>query len=371
MPPAAAQRAQVTASQEGEGCVLTLTGTWQLTAPRPAVSIPKGGAWVRPRLDGVDAWDSSLVLWLERARARADELGIQWLDTDLPEALRALAAQKAAAQPLARPATTRHGPLTQVGLASNAMADQAREMTHFVGEVVLGTLAVARNPKKFRMADALWEMQQCGANALPIVSLISFLVGVTLAYTGAIILRQYGGDIYVADLVGLSMVREMGAMMTAVVLAGRTGAAFAAQLANMKANEEVDAYVTFGFSPFDFLVFPRILALGLMMPMLALYANLLGVLGGMLIAMLILNIPPMAYFVEMATTVGLMDITTGLIKATTFGLLVGMAGCFHGLRAEPNAAGVGRAATSAVVMGILLVIVADALYAVVFNALGW
>jgi phospholipid/cholesterol/gamma-HCH transport system permease protein len=244
-------------------------------------------------------------------------------------------------------------------------------MQHFVGESVLGAIGVFRNPLKFRWADCLWQMQQCGAMALPIVGLINFLIGVTLAYTGAIVLRQYGGDIYVADLVGLSMVREMAAMMTAIVLAGRTGAAFAAELANMKANEEVDALETFGLRPFNFLVMPRLTALGLMMPMLALYANALGILGGMLVAMSILHLPPTAYAVEMATIVGLRDISIGMIKAATFGVIVGMSGCFHGLKAEPNAAGVGRAATSAVVTGILLVIVADALFSVIFNALGW
>ena len=139
----------------------------------------------------------------------------------------------------------------------------------------------------------------------------------------------------------------------------------------MKANEEIDALETFGFRPFNFLVLPRLAALALMMPMLAIYANALGIFGGMLVAMGVLNIPPTAYFVEMATIVGIGDIGTGLLKAATFGLIVGMSGCFHGMRAEPNATGVGQAATSAVVTGILLVIVADALYAVVFNILGW
>jgi len=207
--------------------------------------------------------------------------------------------------------------------------------------------------------------------ALPIVSLISFLVGVTLAYTGAIILRQFGGDIWVADLIGLSMTREMGAMMTAIVLAGRTGAAFAAEIGNMKANEEIDALTTLGVSPVDFLVLPRMVALALMMPLLALYSNCLGILGGMLIASSLLSIPPTAYFVEMQTIVDLSDINTGLLKAATFGLIVGMSGCLRGMQADRSAAGVGQAATSAVVTGILLIILADSFYAVLFNALGW
>ena len=206
--------------------------------------------------------------------------------------------------------------------------------------------------------------------ALPIVSLVSLLVGVTLAYTGAIVLRQYGGDIYIADLIGLSMVREMGAVMTAMVLSGRTGAAFAATLGNMKANEEIDALETLGIPAVQFLVMPRILALGVMMPLLALYANALGILGGILVAFGLLGIPPTAFWVEMLTSLDLSDITTGVIKATAFGLIIGLSGCLRGLQADRSASGVGQAATSAVVTSILLIIIADAIFAVVFNALG-
>jgi phospholipid/cholesterol/gamma-HCH transport system permease protein len=214
-------------------------------------------------------------------------------------------------------------------------------------------------------------MQQCGAMALPIVSLISLLTGLIMAYQSAVLMRQFGADIYVADAVGLVMVREMGAMMTAIILAGRTGAAFAATLGNMRAGEEIDALQTLGIRPVDFLVLPRLVALGLMMPLLALYANSLGILGGMLVSRGVLDIPPSAYWVETLTAIDLSDISTGLIKASAFGLLVGLAGCHSGLRAERSAAGVGRATTSAVVMGLLLIIVADALFAVTFNILGW
>ena len=161
------------------------------------------------------------------------------------------------------------------------------------------------------------------------------------------------------------------AMMTAIILAGRTGAAFAATLGNMRAGEEIDALQTLGIRPVDFLVMPRLVALGLMMPLLALYANGLGILGGMVVSRGVLDIPPTAYWVETQTAIDLSDIVTGLIKASAFGLLVGLAGCHRGLRAERSAVGVGRATTSAVVMGLLLIIVADALFAVIFHMLGW
>jgi phospholipid/cholesterol/gamma-HCH transport system permease protein len=191
-----------------------------------------------------------------------------------------------------------------------------------------------------------------------------------MAYQAAVQLRQLGADIFVADLVGLAVVREMGPMMAAIIMAGRTGAAFAATLGNMKAGEEIDALQTLGIDPVDFLVMPRLVALGVMMPLLALYANLLGILGGMAVAKGVLDIPPSAYWVETQSIIDLSDLSTGLIKATTFGLLIGLSGCLRGLQADRSASGVGSAATSAVVTSILLIIVADALFAVVFNILG-
>jgi len=175
----------------------------------------------------------------------------------------------------------------------------------------------------------------------------------------------------VADLVGLSVVREMGPMMAAIVLAGLTGAAFAATLATMKANEEIDALETLGVAPVDFLVMPRVAALFVMMPLLAVYSNFLGILGGMVISWSILDIPTSLYWSETKSIIDLSDLGTGLIKAATFGLIIGLSGCLRGLRSDRSAAGVGHAATSAVVTGILLIIVTDAIYAVVFNALGW
>jgi phospholipid/cholesterol/gamma-HCH transport system permease protein len=240
----------------------------------------------------------------------------------------------------------------------------------FIGDCVLALARAARRPRQFRWADCAAEMQNCGAMALPIVSLISLLVGLIMAYQAAVQLRQFGADIYVADLVGLAVVREMGPMMAAVIMAGRTGAAFAATLGNMKAGEEIDALQTLGLRPVDFLVLPRLLALGMMMPLLALYANLLGILGGMAVAWRVLEIPPAAYWVETQSIVDLSDVASGLIKSVVFGLLIGLSGCLRGLQADRSAAGVGKATTSAVVTAILLIIVADAIFAVVFNLLG-
>lgn len=350
-----------------------LAGTWQITEARPKWDELRGAqnpARVRLHTDGVEKWDSSLLLFLFEAQQWCRASGAYFDGEALPEKIRTLLSQLAASHETSVPFDRSASFFSSVGLATQDTVAKAQAISHFVGECVLGAIGLARSPRRFQWRDCFDEMQQCGAMALPIVSLVSLLVGVTLAYTGAIVLRQYGGDIYIADLIGLSMVREMGAVMTAVVLAGRTGAAFAATLGNMKANEEIDALEVLGIPPVQFLVLPRLLALGVMMPLLGLYANALGIAGGMLVAFGLLAIPPTAFWAEMLTIVDLSDVATGVIKATAFGLIIGLSGCLRGLQAERSAAGVGRAATSAVVTALLLIIVADAVFAVLFNALG-
>jgi phospholipid/cholesterol/gamma-HCH transport system permease protein len=365
--------ASAAARLDGETLLLDLGGVWRVTAPHPSwqealgTSKPKK---VVVRVKELENWDSSLLLFLYDSMRWSREQGAALDVSALPRNMQTLLEQLAAAKVNESAQDRRTGFVAAVGIAAVNVIKATRAISHFVGECTLSAVFLLRHMHKFRWRDCVTEMQQCGAMSLPIVSLISFLVGVTLAYTAAVILRQFGGDIWVADLVGLSMTREMGAVMTGVVIAGRTGAAFAAQIGNMKANEEVDALVTFGLSPVDFLVMPRIVALALMMPLLSLYANCLGIIGGGVVALGVLQIPPTAYWVEMLTIVDLSDITVGLIKSSTFGLIVGLSGCLRGLQADRSAAGVGKAATSAVVTSILLIVVSDAVYAVVFNILG-
>lgn len=358
---------------EGDELVMSIRGRWLVTGPRPSWAKVRGDQWpvqIRPVVDGLETWDSSLLLFFMEVHSWCRTTGARFEQRDLPPRMCQLLAQLEEVEPESIPQDRGEDPLSAVGLAAADAVVKVRGISSFVGECVLSAFRVARSPRLFRWRDCLGEMQQCGAMALPIVSLISFLVGVTLAYTGAIVLRQFGGDIWVADLVGLGMVREMGAMMTGIVLAGRTGAAFAAILGNMKMNEEIDALETLGVSPVDFLVLPRLVALGLMMPLLTLYASALGILGGISVALGVLSIPPAAFWVEMLSLVDLSDTVVGVIKGITFGLIVGLSGCLRGLQSERSAAGVGKAATSAVVTAILLIIVADAVYAVIFNILG-
>ncbi len=358
---------------QGDDLELALAGDWRLTRVQPswrALAPAPAFKRVRIRADQVGAWDTSIILFVVAVQQDCAARKVPCDLSALPEKMRALIGQLDGAQGRIAPAVRTESFLAAVGNAATGLWPEARVILRFIGECVIGLSHGLKRPRRFRWTDCFDEMQQCGAMALPIVGLIGFLVGLTLAYQAAVELRQFGADIYVADLIGLSIVREMGPMMAAVIVAGRTGAAFAASLANMKMNEEIDALEVLGIPPVDFLVMPRLIALGVMMPLLALYANAVGILGGVVVASGILQIPPTAYWVETRSIVDLSDVSSGLIKAAVFGILIGVSGCLRGLQAERSAAGVGRAATSAVVTAILLIIVADAVFAVLFHVLG-
>ncbi len=367
--------ARADASLEGDNLLVRLGGDWRMTGLHPAWENTVGNLRARQvvvRADQLGAWDSSLALYLRAARVWSDAHGASLTFEKVPDAAQKLADLLAKKPELPVKPAGLPDLFSALGGTTFKLWGETKDLAQLVGECVFSGGRFFRGQAQFRWRDCFAEMQQCGAMALPIVGLISFLVGVTLAYTGSIVVRQYGGDIWIADMVGLAVIREMGPMMAAIVLAGRTGAAYAATLGNMKANEEIDALSTLGVSPIDFLVMPRIVALFCMMPFLALYSDCLGLLGGMAIAAAPpLNIPTNLYWAETQTIVDLSDINTGLIKAASFGLLIGVAGCWRGLQADRSAAGVGQAATAAVVTGILLIIVADSIFAVMFNILGW
>ena len=223
---------------------------------------------------------------------------------------------------------------------------------------------------RFRRSDFLLVLQDSGARTLPIVSLISLLVGLILAFVGAIQLRLFGAEIYVAHLVGIGIVREIGAIMTGIVVTGRTGASFAAQLGTMQVNEEIDALRTLGIPPMDFLVLPRLLALSLMMPLLCLYADLMGILGGLIVGVAMLDINPMRYYLETKRAIHFDDLFLGLFMSGVFGVLVALTGCMRGLDSGRSASAVGEATTSAVVTGIIGIVVATAIITVIAHVLG-
>jgi phospholipid/cholesterol/gamma-HCH transport system permease protein len=215
------------------------------------------------------------------------------------------------------------------------------------------------------------QIKVCGAQSLGIVTLVGFLVGLILAFVGAVELRVFGAEIYVANLVGVAMVRELGALMAAFVVAGRTGAAFAAELGTMRVSQELDALATLGIPPMELLVVPRVVALTLMLPLLTIYADFVGLLGGALVGVGTLGLSPALYLQQTAKAVTTVHLWGGLGKAAAYGLLIALGGCLHGLRSGSSAAAVGQAATRAVVTGIVLVIAACGAFAVIFFEMGW
>ena len=244
------------------------------------------------------------------------------------------------------------------------------EMIDFMGEAFIAFAKMLVRKASYRRSDLYLFIQQSGADALPIVSLISFLVGLILAFVGAIQLQLFGAQLYVANLVGIAMVRVMGAIMTGIIITGRTGASYAAQLGTMQVNEEIDALTTMGISPMEFLVLPRMLALVLMMPLLCLYADLVGILGGAVVGVGMLDIGLVEYYVQTQTAINLTNLWIGLVHSVVFGVLIALAGCLRGMHCGRSASAVGDATTSAVVLGITSIIVATAIITVICNVLG-
>jgi phospholipid/cholesterol/gamma-HCH transport system permease protein len=234
---------------------------------------------------------------------------------------------------------------------------------------VLALGALLRGRARFRVVDLLEVIRECGPRALGIVSLISFLIGLILGFVGAVQLQQFGASIFVANLVAIAMTREIGCIMTAIVMAGRTGAAFAAQLGTMTTNQEIDALSTMGISPMEFLVLPRMLALILMMPLLTIYADVVGILGGAVVGVGMLGLGPTEYFEQTRGAVSLTSFFIGVGKSVVFGVLVALVGCLRGMQSGRSAAAVGLAATSAVVTSIVLIIVIDGIFAVILDVL--
>jgi phospholipid/cholesterol/gamma-HCH transport system permease protein len=245
--------------------------------------------------------------------------------------------------------------------------DQARETAAFTGEIILAFATLLTGKSPFRARDFFYFVQACGAESLPIVSLIAVLVGVILSFVGAVQLQMFGAQIYVANLVGLGMVLEMGALMSGVIIAGRIGAAYAAQLGTMQVNEEIDALRTIGISPVGFLVLPRMLALMLMLPLLCIYADIMGILGGSIIGVTMLDLSLVEYLEQTRKTLRLSQCGQGLLKASVFGVLIGYAGCLRGMQCGRSALAVGEATTSAVVTSIVLIVVSDSIITFIIN----
>jgi phospholipid/cholesterol/gamma-HCH transport system permease protein len=322
------------------------------------------------RTDGLGSWDSTLVTFVHALVTQAGARGLQVDTSGLPEGARKLVdlARAVPPRPLA-PATEDDSLLARVGRPAIAAWGTAGDALTFLGETVLALLALVRGRARFRRVDLLHAFESTGAAALGIVALINFLIGAVLAFVGAVQLVQFGATIYVADLVAIGITRELGALMTGVVMSGRTGASFAAVLGTMTVNEEVDALRTMALSPVEFLVLPRVVATVLMMPALVAYADLMGLLGGAFVAVSVLDLGTVEYMRQTQNALALRHVLIGLGKSLVFGGIVATTGCYYGIRCGRSAAAVGAATTKAVVMGILLVVVADAVFTVVFHLL--
>ncbi|WP_314372418.1 ABC transporter permease [Sphingomonas paucimobilis] len=241
----------------------------------------------------------------------------------------------------------------------------------FMGATVIAGFAVLRHPRRFRFNAVVHEFETVGVSALAIIGLMSFLIGIVIAQQGAVQLRQFGAEVFTINLVGRLTLRELGVLMTAIMVAGRSGSAFAAQLGTMKLTEEIDAMRVIGVSPMEALVLPRTIAAVTLMPLLGFYSSLIAMIGGCFLAAVSLGIPPVTFIARIREVVPITDLYVGLIKAPVFGAIIAIAGCFQGMQVKSDAEQVGLRTTAAVVQAIFLVIVLDAFFAVFFTWLGW
>lgn len=358
---------------------LRLAGEWKIGNPLPSAGEVLKKVESEPKVKRIifdtqdlTGWDSGLLTFLIKVIGQTSERDISVETEGLPQGVKRLLALASAVpeRKEARKESKRIPFLAMVGESATDFWTSTTDMLSFIGEASSAFVRMLRGKARFRRSDLFLIIQECGAQALPIVSLISILVGLILAFVGAIQLKMFGAQIYVANLVGIAMVREMAAIMTGIIIAGRTGASFAARLGTMQVNEEVDALKTMGFSPMEFLVLPRMLALFLMMPLLCLYADLMGVLGGLIVGVGMLDLNVTQYYIQTRGAVRLTDFWVGLFMSAVFGVLVALSGCLRGMQCGRSASAVGDATTSAVVTGIVSIIVATAIITVICNVLG-
>ncbi len=359
---------QVDLRQEGGTVTAGLSGDWRSGQPIPRFEQLLAD-YVResaPRVIDFDAtglgdWDSSLLTFLMQGMRYCEVHGLEFREGSLPEDVaRLLELSRVVPERDIERNERDPSAVARLGKMGLAAYGEILAMLTFTGEVGGSLMRLALRRTRMRWRDFWVAVQSNGSGALPIVGVIAFLIGVIISFLGAVVLQRFGAGYYVSYLVGYGILREMGALMTGIIMAGRTGAGFAAELGSMKITEEIDAYRTLGISPVDHLVMPRMLGLFVMMPLLALYADFIGIVGGMVVALAVLDLSVTQFANGLLTAVTLGDGLLGVFKAGVFGLVIGLAGCMKGIRAGGDAGAVGRAATSAVVLGITLIIAANA-----------
>jgi phospholipid/cholesterol/gamma-HCH transport system permease protein len=366
-------------TQGADTLLVKLSGDWKITEALSSTSdveksLDSAKGIRRLTFDTKDlgGWDSGLLTFLIKIFETCSKAKIEVVKEGLPEGVRRLI-DLATAVPEragARKEAKKEAFFSMVGGKAVDFYRSFLDILGFLGESSLAFTRLLRGKASFRRSDLTLLLQECGGQALPIVSLITLLVGLILAFVGAIQLKLFGAQVYVADIVAIAMVRVMGAIMTGIIMAGRTGAAFAAQIGTMQVNEEIDALETMGISPVDFLVLPRMIALIIMMPLLCLYADIMGILGGFIVGVGMLDIGPMEYLIRTQESLNLTTVWIGLFHSAVFGVLVALAGCLRGMQCGRSASDVGYAATSAVVTGIISIIVATAIITFMCEVLG-
>jgi phospholipid/cholesterol/gamma-HCH transport system permease protein len=363
--------------REGSLLRIRLSGSWTLAGGIPAADAAVAALRQDPPVRrlvlearALGDWDSALPAFVHGLASDAAAQGVELDPGGLPEGARRLVELARAVPAMSeRPSAPDDAVLARVGRMALGVAATAGDALTFLGEVTLALASLFRGRARFRRLDLLLVFEATGVAALGIVALINFLVGAVLAFVGAIQLIQFGAGIYVANLVAIGITRELAPLMTGIVMSGRTGAAFAAMLGTMTVNEEVDALRTMGLRPTEFLVLPRTLATALMMPALVAYADFVGLLGGALVGVAVLGLGPTEYFHQTQDALAFRHVAIGLGKSVVFGGIVALTGCYYGIRCGRSAAAVGAATTRAVVMGILLIVVADAVSTVILYML--
>ena len=363
---------------EGENAKCTLRGDWSIEnnsgfEAREKWSLIMGNyptmQVIKFRLDSKIKWDSTLVSFLHKCRkdlaAKGKSIDFQGLPSGLSKLLElseaTLSEKKQNEFSLS---------LELIDETFNYFRNATLSIFSFFGDWVLSVIQLFAGRSHTRFQDFANSCRACGASALPIVTLISFLTGLTMAFVGSVQLEKFNAKIYVADLVCLAMVREMGALMVAIIMAGRTGAAFAAEIGSMKLNEEIDSLRTFGISPMEFLIIPRTLSLLIMIPLLTIYADVVGILGGLVVGTMVMDFSVIHYFEQTQVALQSMwEVYSGLLKSVVFGLIIGLVGCYKGMHSGNDSASLGRAVTASVVVAVTIIVVVDAMFEVSFSYL--
>ena len=358
----------------GGGEAGTLSFTGHLTLARIG-DLPErlrafDGKVARVDLSRVDRIDT-VGAWIIHRFAATHDAEIAGLDANSEHLLHQVEAadQRVAMRPAAPSSLIRI--VDEIGTAVVQTFRTLHGLLGFFGATVIAFWSVVTHPSRFRFNATVHRFEVVGVTALGIIGLMSFLIGIVIAQQGAVQLRQFGAEVFTINLIGRITLRELGVLMTAIMVAGRSGSSFAAQLGTMKLTEEIDAMRTIGVSPMEALVLPRVLAAVVMMPLLGMYASLIAIIGGGLLCWISLDIPPVTFIQRLREVVPITDLYVGLVKAPVFGLIIAMSGCFQGMQVEGDAEQVGTRTTSAVVQAIFLVIVLDAFFAVFFTAIGW